>query len=152
MHTHTQSCTANFSTGHYHLQYYKHPLIKFVSLIWSQETNTHTYYKYTYITCFLHMHVHTQITTTTPQAKLYSFMDNINKHGYLLSDSFYQYCTYYAMDILQGSQHLVPCVRVSDCEALRHHNSRVYTYRNGENYHDYCIIPTFSINKLCKIL
>ena len=50
---------------------------------------------------------------------------------------------------------LLPCsscchgniVEVSDCDILRHHDSRIMTYHDCENHHDYHILQTFGTNK-----
>ena len=42
---------------------------------------------------------------------------------------------------------IILCVEVSDCDILRHHDSRIMTYHDCENHH-YChILQTFGTNK-----
>ena len=38
-------------------------------------------------------------------------------------------------------------LEVSDCDILRHHDSRIMTYHDCENYHDCHILQTFGTNK-----
>ena len=38
-------------------------------------------------------------------------------------------------------------VEVSDCDILRHHDSRIMTYHDCENYHDCHILQIFGTNK-----
>ena len=38
-------------------------------------------------------------------------------------------------------------LEVSDCDILTHHDSRIMTYHDCENYHDCHILQTFSTNK-----
>ena len=38
-------------------------------------------------------------------------------------------------------------LEVSDCDILRHHDSRIMTYHDCENYHDCHLLQTFGINK-----
>ena len=38
-------------------------------------------------------------------------------------------------------------VETSDCDILRHHDSRIMTYHDCENHHDYHILQTFGTNK-----
>ena len=37
---------------------------------------------------------------------------------------------------------------VNNCEILRDHDSRAFTYHDCENYHDYYIMPTSITNRL----
>ena len=39
------------------------------------------------------------------------------------------------------------CLGVSDCDILRHHDSRIMTYHDCENYHDCHVLQTFGTNK-----
>ena len=39
------------------------------------------------------------------------------------------------------------CLHVSDCDILRHHDSRIMTYHDCENHHDCHILQTFGTNK-----
>ena len=36
---------------------------------------------------------------------------------------------------------------MSDCDILRHHDSRIMTYHDCENHHGYHILQTFGTNK-----
>ena len=38
-------------------------------------------------------------------------------------------------------------LEVSDCDIVRHHNSRIMTCRDCENYHECHILQTFDTNK-----
>ena len=38
-------------------------------------------------------------------------------------------------------------LEVNDCDILRHHDSRIMTYHDCENYHDCHILQTFGTNK-----
>ena len=38
-------------------------------------------------------------------------------------------------------------LEVSDCDILRHHDSRIMTYHDCENYHDCHILQSFGTNK-----
>ena len=53
------------------------------------------------------------------------------------------------MDIYTNSTACLPTpqVEVSDCDILRHHDSRIMTYHDCENYHDCHILQTFGTNK-----
>ena len=46
-----------------------------------------------------------------------------------------------------GGLKLCPPVEVSDWDILRHHDSRIMTYHDCENYHDCHILQIFGTNK-----
>ena len=40
---------------------------------------------------------------------------------------------------------------MSDCDILRHHDSRIMTYHDCESYHDFHILQIFGTNKQAAV-